>query len=839
MQPTREKLPAWVLSAVFILSCTGEAGAANQTDQVSDDPALTFDNDFLSMSDGSAAKHINLNYFAQRGGMQPGEFPVQVWINNTVVSDNRSLTFKSHPDTPGKLYACISVALIKEWGVKPSSDKATDDCPIGGVAALIPWATERFDYEKSQLHISVPQAMWSPAAMMRTSPSLWDAGIPALLLNYNYSGNQQFAHGVTTGSQFLNLGGQFNLLGWRIHNALSWYQNHNEHGQWQSRNLYAQNDYAGLGGGQFTVGQTTSDGSVVDSVPFVGLRLASDSGMLDPSLTHFTPAISGIANSPATVTVRQYGKVIYQQNVPQGPFALTDFNRRGNGDVDVEVREADGTLRRFSMASASVPLLMPEGALGYSMSIGRVRDGGDGLRPEFAQANFSYGLGANVSLLTGVLASPDYQAVALGGGLYSVMLGAFSLTSTQSHSRLPDADEQWQRQAGLSTQLAWARNVGEVSLGFFTTRTSSPKYHSFSEVQSWAPESNLTQSARQRAAHQISLSRSLGEWGRLSLSGNQTTYWNDRPPQRSLTTSYSSAIHGVGVGISVGYSAESGNTGYRDSSMALSLSLPLAGNATGNYLYSRNNRQGSQQAGVSGSLIDNQVNYSVNQGWGQGNGGNASLGYSGRYGALRTGYSHQADNHALSYSMSGGLLAHEHGITLAQSLSMEGANTLVTLPGLAGVGVGVGEGKTDWLGNAVLSGLTPYDRNHVNIDVTNLPGNVELTNSSKSTVPSRGAVTRLRFAAASGYRVLFTLTDVNNGEIPFGAVVSQLSADPEATRHGGIVGDGGQTYLSGLPAEGALEVRWASGSDGQCRFNYVLPKQADMQRLQQMPAVCQ
>ncbi|WP_439413306.1 fimbria/pilus outer membrane usher protein, partial [Enterobacter ludwigii] len=109
---------------------------------------------------------------------------------------------------------------------------------------------------------------------------------------------------------------------------------------------------------------------------------------------------------------------------------------------------------------------------------------------------------------------------------------------------------------------------------------------------------------------------------------------------------------------------------------------------------------------------------------------NASLsgGYSAQYASLSAGYHMSgSENRGWSYGANGGVLIHPHGITLARQLSMDGANALIEMPGVSGVKVN--GAVTDWRGYAVASGLTPYDLNKLNVDVSNLPGNVELDTS--------------------------------------------------------------------------------------------------------------
>lgn len=62
-----------------------------------------------------------------------------------------------------------------------------------------------------------------------------------------------------------------------------------------------------------TIGQTTTDGTILDSIPLEGITISSDDGMLKPMLAQYSPTIRGIANSPARVIVKQNGNIIYEK----------------------------------------------------------------------------------------------------------------------------------------------------------------------------------------------------------------------------------------------------------------------------------------------------------------------------------------------------------------------------------------------------------------------------------------------------------------------------------------------------------------------------------------------
>lgn len=826
------------IASIMAALCSGyvqaEENAQERTPQGANvDAPAEFESEFLSLPDGQAKNSVNLEWFSRRGGMMPGKYRVQVKINEKVVADDEAIEFRSYPEQPGKLYACLSAEKISDWGIIVTG---TDDrpregdieqnapCPIGGLTALVPWSSENFDFNHQELQLTVPQASLSQRARLRTPPSAWDYGMPALLTNYSYSGTQ-----TRQGrSDFLGLNGQLNLLGWRVRSGLNWSQASSGTGAINTQDVYAMHDYALLGGGQLSLGKLTSGGVVGDSVPFVGMMMASDEGMRGAESMASRPAITGIADSPATVTVYQYGKVIYQKNVPAGPFSLSDFNRSGSGDVDVEVREADGRTRRFIMADAPAIRLIPQGEVAYSLAAGRMTtETRQTIAPEFIQGSFARGFAGNTSLQAGALLSPAYQSVTIGSSAYSPLMGAFSLNTSASVMQT--------RQPGVSYQLSWARNIGTLGVSFSAARYLLRSFYSFSEAQTFDNHENGWHSAGTRASYQVSMSLPAGKIGAFSLSGNRTEYDGRAGSVQNLVASWNNTFHDIGLSLSASYG--DGGRGKKDSRLFLTLSLPigkwLGGYQTrGTYTASRNNGRISQMAGLTGSAGD--LSWGVSQDLTDTQSRGLSLGYSTSLASLGMGYSTGYGSESLSWNMNGGMLLHPHGVTLARTLSMESANALVEIPGASGVGVG--NGKTDWWGRTVL-GLTPYDRNQVSVDMSDLPGNMELARNSKNVVPARGAVLPVRFSAISGYRVLFTLNREGKDAIPFGAMATLNNSD-DTMPVSGIVGDDGQVYMSGLPEQGQLTVKWGEGQDGHCEVVWQLPPKSDVTQLHQMTTVC-
>ena len=96
-----------------------------------------------------------------------------------------------------------------------------------------------------------------------------------------------------------------------------------------------------------------------------------------------------------------------------------------------------------------------------------------------------------------------------------------------------------------------------------------------------------------------------------------------------------------------------------------------------------------------------------------------------------------------------------------------------------------------------------------------------------------GAVVRASFNTRVGRRVLMTLTQ-NGKPLPFGATITTDDKDSEF-----IVGNDGQTYLSGLPQHGKLSVNWGQGASEHCVAEYALTDEKDKTSIINAAAQCQ
>ena len=128
---------------------------------------------------------------------------------------------------------------------------------------------------------------------------------------------------------------------------------------------------------------------------------------------------------------------------------------------------------------------------------------------------------------------------------------------------------------------------------------------------------------------------------------------------------------------------------------------------------------------------------------------------------------------------------------------------------------------TDWRGYAVVPNLNIYNKNQVSLDVNTITDDVELLNTDVNVIPSRGALIAADFSVKQGNKALITLLQKNELPVPFGSLVSLANSKESNTS---IVADSGQVYISGLPDEGELYVKWGNTAKEECKAKYALSK---------------
>lgn len=773
-------------------------------------------------------QNIDLSLFSRENAQLPGTWPSRLRLNKTLL-DEESITYKSGAD--GTLQAQITPGMLRHWGVKIEDYPALADAPANvplpqPLGYYIPQASSSLDFSAMTLNISMPQAAISNPDIEGINPALWDDGVPVLFTDYSYSASQtRDGNHNTSENQYLNLRSGLNLGGWRVRNYSTWSKSESTNA-WDAINTYLQHDIDVLRS-QFTAGQNSTRGDVFDSIQYTGVNLASDDEMLPYSQRGYAPVIRGIASSNAEVSIRQNGYLIYQQNVAPGAFEISDlFSTTNSSDLEVTVKEADGTEHHFTQPYSSTAVMLRPGRIKYEITAARYRaaSGSDEKEPEFVQASLIYGLNNAATLFTGVTSSVDYQAANAGVGIALGDLGALSIDVTSARASLDDD----QTRSGQSYRLLYSGKIERTDTNFTLAsyRYSTQGYYSFSDAnkQYSGNEDDLMFSYNKRNRIQASISQTL-LGSSIYLNGYQQDYWGTSDTERSLSAGINTTINGISYHLTYTYSNTSDRTD--DQMIAFGLSVPLSRwlpNAWSSYNVS-SSKQGytRHNIGLNGTLLDDQrLSYSLQQSHSNHDGEDTSSLYSSyrsQYANLNAGYYTSSDNsQQVNLGASGAIVAHPHGVTLSQPLGDQFA--IVSAQGAKGIRFQNQRGvRTDWQGNAVIPSLTPYQKNSIRIDTTSLPEDVDTDETATTVIPSRSAAVATTFTAHIGYRALLHLTDAKGHAIPFGAMVSVDNSSII-----GIVDDTGTVYLAGVPATFPITIQWGKARGQQCHASVVLPE---------------
>ncbi|WP_077264247.1 fimbria/pilus outer membrane usher protein [[Enterobacter] lignolyticus] len=823
--PQRLLKPRFLLPAILCLIALLSGARAWAADYFN--PAL------LDIDTPGQSK-TDLSVYENGPGQAPGKYRVTLFINNKR-TDSLQVDFKlvASGDGHSSLQPCFSVDRLKQLGVL--TEKFPALARGGRCASLqaIPNATATFRVSEQQLLLSIPQSALGQIPRGYIPPEEFDEGINAGLLNYSVSVSR--SHALQAGiaqssSQYVNLRPGLNIGAWRLRNYSTWSRTtsgNSSQSDFSSVYTYARRDIITLKS-QLTLGQSSTPADVFDSVPYTGAAMASDDDMLPDSEKGYAPVVRGIAHSNAQVVVRQNGYIIYQNTVAPGAFEINDlYPTGGSGDLNVTVKETDGSEQHFVVPYASVPVLQREGHLKYQIAAGRYRAYDDSVeQAPFMQSSVIYGLSRGFTAYGGFQQSQHYQSQALGVGKNFGGLGAFSVDVTRARALLKNR----RSSRGNAWRARYSKDIATTgtNLSLAGYRYNSQGFYTLGDtLDSWTHSNDASAPPQRRSRSEATIDQTLGDkWGTLTLSLVKERYWDGSPPMTSVAFSYNNSWHNISY--SVNYSVNKNTAEDNDSSgddrvLALNVSIPLDQWMPKTWAsYSLNNGKSgtTQNIGLSGTALrDNNLNWSVQQGIshsGAGNTTNLNADYKGTYGEVNAGYSRDGYQRSINYGLQGGVVVHAHGVTLSQPLGETIA--LVQAPGTHGTHIANQTGvATDFRGYTVVPYVSAWRHTTIALDTETLPDDVDVTQADQIVTPTRGAVVRARFHPRIGNRVLIRLTR-NGTPLPFGATVTTDDRDSEF-----IIGDDGQAYITGLSPHGHLTANWGTDSRSRCTAEYSLP----------------
>ncbi|WXL25669.1 fimbria/pilus outer membrane usher protein [Ectopseudomonas mendocina] len=778
--------------------------------------SIEFNQSFIK--NGSATA-IELKYFETESGVAPGSYNVDILINNTVWKRD-DLVFKEQ--TSGKVLPEFNIATLREMGVdiyRLKSDgyissELTDDSIFD--LETIPSAVISFDVNKLELSISVPQIY-----ILRTSttvdPSLWEDGITAFYSNYQSNFTRNTNANNSNDYLFIGLRNGLNIGAWRLRNESTITATSDTSAKFNSTRNYIERDISRLKS-TLSLGELYSPGNIFDSVQYRGLQLGTDTSMLAANEIGFAPTVHGIANSNATVEIRQNNNLIYSTSVPPGAFEITDIYPSGsNGDLEVTIIESDGEKRSFIQPYAFLPVMVSKGQKRYSLAMGEYGNG-DYSAPNFAQGTFVYGLSNEITAYGGTITAEDYNAINVGLGL-NTPIGGMSLDVTNSNSKTPS-----DKKNGQSVRFLYSKTFNSTDTTFTMVgyRYSTEEYRTLSQHVEDMGDFASASYAKQKNRLDLNINQSLGDSGTFFVSAGETSYWNTLGRTRKFQAGYSGRLFDGNFSISLSRTESADSSQAEDNQISATFSMPLGSSNRSPRIYtsaiSSKNSGDNFQTGISGSVDDKgNLNYNAQATYNEDDNTSISLGlnWNSPYASLNGSYSQSPDSKHYNLGAAGSVVVHKHGITLGQPVSDTFA--LVEVPKVKGVGINLSsQAHTDSAGFVIANYVQPYRRNWIDLDTSTIGSDVELEETSIQVIPRRGSIAHARFNAETGRRVQFTLALTTGEGIPMGAV-----AVDQDGKNLGVIDNNSRLLAFGIKDTGKLTIKW---QDEICEATYQLPE---------------
>ena len=803
------------------------------------DEDIEFNEGFLS------GYGIDISKFSEGNPVIPGHYTVR-FITNDVDKGDLAVDFiDNNKDGVGD--ACLTPGLLKQAGIKDAGwtkdneQDAADENRCIDLKEYIPTARWVLDVNTQTFKLDVPQINTFVSEDGTVDPELWQNGINAVLLDYNFNAYSSKNDDDTSRTVSGNYNGGINLGAWRFRTNA--YSNWSEEDgtTFDTGDFYVERDIAFLRG-QIRMGNAYSDGQLFDSFNVNGITLKSDDRMLPFSQQGFFPVIRGVAESNAKVKVKQNDYVIYETTVPPGAFEFPNI-RSGNvgTDIEVEVTEADGRVKTFIVPYSTSSQMLRPGVFRYNFTVGEY-DGGDNYndKPLVAQGTWQQGLSNTITAYGGLQGTESYWAGVIGGTL-NTPFGALSFDVTNSHTQVPD-DKTYN---GQSYQLSYDQFIDTTNTSFQLAayRYSTSGYFSLSDAMDYIYDDSLNDLSklnRSRNKFQLNISQALPKgYGSLYLNGSIEDYWNS---EKGKNTQYQMGYSNQWGKVSYSISASKyydGTEGQSDTQLYVNLSIPLDwsnGHSDSPPIFdslnigvgTNNNHETNTTVGANGYRPDNDLSYGVNAYYNTTREGGQNIASLSGNASVNTRFTRLGGtvtrsndgNQQVSMSLNGGLVGHANGVTFAPDISLSGPMALIEAKGATGSKVQNGNAKVDGNGYALATNLSPYIENKIALDISSMESNTEMKGTMSSVIPHDGSIVRVKFETDERRFVLF-VAKRRQDFIPLGADVYN-----EAGEHIGNAAQGGKLLTRGASEKGELTVRWGEGATNSCRVSYQLPPEA-------------
>ncbi|MBU6375121.1 MAG: fimbria/pilus outer membrane usher protein [Bdellovibrionales bacterium] len=556
----------------------------------------------------------------------------------------------------------------------------------------------------------------------------------------------------------------------------------------------------------YRIGDSISKGGAWGRpIRFGGFQWATNFSTQPGFISFPLPALRGETALPSTVDVYVNNALQSRQDLPPGPFEITNVPLvTGQGEVQLVVRDLLGRERLITQSYYVTPSLLKKGLRDYSLEAGIERINYAVESGEYGQALFSgtyrYGLTDQFTPELHSELQRKRQNVGLTSTVLWYPLGTFNASLAASRTSTD--------QTGGLLGLGYQRSGKVIDFGLQSTLTSKE----FSQLGQIVSQGSL----RRSLVTQLSFFPSgFGNW--LLSYIDQDYRRAGRSQLVSAGVSFS-PFSEIFASLSATHSLQ-GDAG---TLFSLNLSRSLGPRTTGLI-------QSTQQSGKNTTGLQAQRNLEDDPGFGyrvlaehgENDRGELSLlGQSnfGNYSAEISAIQGRTDSTGWRLGTTGGVSLLAGAGFLSRRLT--DSFGVVQVDGYSNVRVYLENrpvGRTRYDGRLLIPRLRPYDINRLSIDPSDLPLDAKASSFQLEVAPYYRSGVVATFPVSRSRSALIRIILENGRELPAGSQVrvnDQLQEFP--------VGLHGEVFITDLKPENRLQASW---NHSQCTLKFTLPDQ--------------
>jgi outer membrane usher protein len=661
----------------------------------------------------------------------------------------------------------------------------------------IPGLRYRLDAATQELQLTIPAAAFLPSSFNAAAGSQRNPQVtPGGFFNYDLLTQQGRNSQISSG---LLEAGIFNQHGVGTSTFL-WQNRGMPHDFTRLETAWTHDDSESVS--RFQLGDGVSGaGTWGRAVRFGGLQWRSNFDTQPGFVTFPQPSVAGIAALPSTVDVYVNNARRLSQEVPSGPFEISNVPViTGAGEVRLVVNDLLGRQQVVTRPYYASPSLLREGLDDHSYEIGFSRQDyglfSNHYGKPFAVATRRYGVNNRFTRELRAEILSEQQTAGLGGVYLWPSFGTAQAALAASHG--PDG--------GGALFMAGVEQIGRSLSWSVQEQVGSSR---FTEL-GW-----VSGGVRPRSTLSLRLGFPLGDdGGSLSLNHVRQQYWG-QTGNRVWSVNYGrNLFRELSLLLYATHSAGGADT---SRSIGFSLSRYFGDRTSASAQFNR------QDAG-SDRLVQVQKNLPEGPGFGYRlmaqDGLNKREEASGSWqtnsGTYTAGISQQSGNSSTRLGASGGV-AFLGGSTFA-SRRIDDSFAVVKAGGYADVRVYYENhpaGVTDSRGLALIPHLRPYQQNRVSVEAADLPLEAKADRLELLLTPAlrSGSYAEFPITAIHGGTLVIVLED--GSFIPSGATVIMLEQEDEFP-----VGLRGEVFLPALSESNELLVIWKGQG---CQIDLKLP----------------